>query len=183
MRWATSIDATLAVAGTLNRNMPEGHPFPPKSRWWYSQHGAFTAVYDTPHRSVYVMQQRIRKHPYFSLFDGADTNISTPVRTTGVTPLQSLYAMNNAFVHEQSRKVAQRLARERSDMPGRVRLAYRLLLGREPEDAELETALAYLAEYREKFKTTTTRPVDGRETALASLARVLLASNEFNYID
>ncbi len=52
------------------------------------------------------MTQRIQRHPYLAIFDGADPAASTPVRTTSTTPLQALYLLNDAFVHEQSKQFA-----------------------------------------------------------------------------
>jgi hypothetical protein len=81
-------DAMLAVSGALDRTMGEAHPFPPQSGWGYTQHRPFIEVYETDRRSVYVMTQRIRRHPFFALFDGPDTNASTAVRGASTTPLR-----------------------------------------------------------------------------------------------
>ena len=70
-----------ALTGGGLRAKPGGeHPFPAVQTWGFTQHNQFFALYDTPQRSVYQMQQRLRKHPFFALFDGADTNSSTAVR-------------------------------------------------------------------------------------------------------
>ena len=45
--------------------------------WNFTQHKPFKAVYETDRRSVYLMTQRIQRHPFLALFDGADTNAST----------------------------------------------------------------------------------------------------------
>ena len=64
-------------------------------KWNFTQHNPFKAVYDTNRRSVYLMTQRFQRHPFFALFDGADTNASTDRRMTSTTPLQALYLMND----------------------------------------------------------------------------------------
>ena len=54
------------------RRTPGGaHPFPPQHT---GIHAAQPVLRDlrTRRRSVYLMQQRLRKHPYLALFDGAD---------------------------------------------------------------------------------------------------------------
>ena len=60
-------DGILQVAGSLDRNRPGPHPFPPETSWHFSQHGPFKAIYDSPHRSVYLMTQRIQRHPFLAL--------------------------------------------------------------------------------------------------------------------
>ena len=177
-------DALLLVSGDLDRTTAPGpHPFPPMQKWRFTQHNAFSAVYPTKQRSVYLMTQRIRKHPFLEVFDGADPNISTAQRQPSTTPLQALLLMNDPFVHEQAEKLALRLANSTGDDAGRVALAYRLALGRPATEAEAAAAAAYLARAREQLKATGT-PEDllGR-ASLASVARVLLASNEFAYVD
>ena len=42
---------------------PGPHPFPPIETWHWTQHDAFKAVYPSSHRSVYLMTQRLVKHP------------------------------------------------------------------------------------------------------------------------
>jgi hypothetical protein len=57
-----------------------GHPFPAPTSWGYTQHAPFSAVYDHNKRSVYLMQQRLKKHPFLAMFDGPDANVSTEYR-------------------------------------------------------------------------------------------------------
>ena len=95
---ATSIDAR-----------PGPHPFPPIDTWHWTQHDAFKAVYPSSHRSVYLMTQRLVKHPYLAIFDGPDTNVSTEARPRSTVPLQALYLMNNPFVQEQAAGLARRV--------------------------------------------------------------------------
>ena len=70
-------DAMLAVAGNLDTAGPGRHPFPPIDAWHWTQHNPFKAVYPSNHRSVYLMTQRLQRHPFLALFDGPDTNITT----------------------------------------------------------------------------------------------------------
>ena len=177
-------DAMLAASGDLDRAAGPGpHPFPPMQKWRFTQHNAFEAVYPTRLRSVYLMTQRIRKHPFLEVFDGADPNISTPQRLPSTTPLQALLLMNDSFVHEQSDKLASRLANSTGDDAGRVEFAYRLALGRKPGATEAEAAAHYLVEARAALKQSGTPDAELERGALASLARVLFGSNEFAHTD
>lgn len=67
--------------------------------------------YPTNRRSVYLMQQRLKRHPFLSLFDGTDTNVSTARREMTTVPTQALYLMNNEFVHEQAVGLVKRFVR------------------------------------------------------------------------
>ncbi len=56
-------DSLLAVSGALDRTMAGPHPFPPADTWNFTQHSPFQAVYETNHRSVYLMTQRTAPPP------------------------------------------------------------------------------------------------------------------------
>ncbi len=115
-------DAMLAVAGNLDRARPGPHPFPPIETWHWTQHDAFRAVYPSEHRTVYLMTQRLVKHPYLGLFDSPDANLSTDRRSQLTVPLQALYLLNNPFVRVRGRGIggASRKAVARSGNAGRA---------------------------------------------------------------
>src|SRR5205823_9639478 len=117
-------DSLLSRSGLLDRTPGTAHPFPAASTWKFTQHAPFKAVYDTDRRSVYLMTQRIQRHPYLALFDGADTNASTARRTASTTPLQALYLMNDPFAHRMARGLAAGLQRDRSDDSARVERSF-----------------------------------------------------------
>ena len=167
-------DAMLAVSGGLDRTMGGEHPFAPQKTWGYTQHRPFIEVFETDRRSVYVMIQRIRRHPFFALFDGADTNASTALRGTSTTPLQALYLMNDPFVHAQAKRLAARLIAERADDAGRIERAWQLAFGRSPSATERAAAAEFTAKVRTK---------SSEAEAWESYARVLLRTNEFIYVD
>ncbi|MBI3856768.1 MAG: DUF1553 domain-containing protein, partial [Planctomycetes bacterium] len=166
-------DSLLAVSGALDRRMGGAHPFPASTTWDYTQHKPFIAVYENSLRSVYLMSQRIRRHPYFGTFDGAETNMSTALRITSTTPLQALWLMNDPFVHEQARRFAARVTKDRNDDATRIDRAYALALGRPPSGDEAATAAAYVASVRAELDET---------QAWESFARILFRLNEFVYV-
>jgi hypothetical protein len=176
-------DALLSASGRLVRGSGGPHPFPPMKTWNWTQHSPFTAVYPTRHRSVYVMQQRIRRHPFFAVFDGADTNSSTGARMITTTPLQALFVMNDPFAHEQAEALAQRVA---AAFPGnvvaRISLAHKLLYGREATAAETSEAVVYLAGFRARLPAEQT-PTEREASAWTSYARALMGANEFIFLD
>jgi hypothetical protein len=172
-------DTILAISGDLDRTSGGGHPFPEPKSWDFTQHKPFKAVYESNRRSVYLMTQRIQRHPYLALFDGPDTNASTARRIRSTTPLQALYFMNDPFIHEQAAKFAGRLLAERSDDAGRLERAYLLMFARSPEPMEHERALAYLGQISERIGDQADKPAKAWE----SLIRALWMSNELVYIN
>ncbi len=176
-------DAMLFASGLLAGQRPGPHPFPPMEAWHWTQHDPFKAVYPTRARSVYLMTQRLVKHPFMAIFDGADTNASTDLRPRSTVPLQALYLRNNPFVQEQANALADRLLARPGDRAKKIGDAYELTWGRPPEPAEVERWLNYLAECRSALaRAQTPQPAIERQ-AWSSLAKVMLTSNEFLYID
>ena len=164
-------DAVLYASGGLNFEFPEGHPFPPESTWTFSQHAPFNAVYDSPHRSAFLMVQRQRRHPYLALFDGADPNSSTAQRQSTTVPTQALYFLNDAFFHQQAQRTAERAELSADDAVA-VQQLYELLLQRGPDADERLLAQQFLAGY----------PGSVTERR-AAWVRVLMSSSEFLYVD
>ncbi len=176
-------DAMLAASGRLDRRRPGAHPFPPIGAWGWTQHTPFQDVYPTEQRSVYLMTQRLKRHPFLALFDGPDTNVSSDTRTRSTVPLQALFAMNNRFVHEQAEALARRVLGQSGDDPSRVRFAHELAWGRPPSADEVGAALRYLGQYRNGLARAGVAGEGQEVQAWSSFARVLLAANEFIYVD
>ncbi len=176
-------DAMLHLGGNLDRSRGGAHPFPPAGQWGFTQHNPFSAVYETNRRSVYLMSQRLRRHPFLALFDGADTNASTPKRTTTTVPTQALFLMNDPFVHTQSEGMARRLLASAGTEEARLRLAYRLAYGREPNAGETQRAEEFLLRYRKALQAAGVPASQHEVMTWAAHARSLLASNEFLFVD
>jgi len=174
-------DAMLAVSGQLEASRGGEHPFPPVSKWKWTQHSPFKANYPSRHRSVYLMTQRIQRHPYLSLFDGPDTNMSTDVRTSATVPSQALFLMNNSFVVEQAAALAERMLQATGDDRERVVLAGRLCWSRDMSPAEVDRAVSFVSAARRAAEQGSAAETE--RAAWTSFARVVLASNEFFYVD
>jgi hypothetical protein len=176
-------DSLLALSGRLDRSPAGPHPFPPQEQWHFTQHAPFAAVYPSDHRSVYLMTQRLRRHPFLALFDGADTNATTPLRNLTTVPTQALFLMNDPFVHEQAAGFASRLLAARPDESGRVALAYRMALGRPPSAEESAEAAAFLSRYRRQLQDEHVSAGAVEPQCWGALARTLFARNEFLFVD
>jgi hypothetical protein len=176
-------DSMLSVAGDLDPAMGAAHPFPPEMSFRYTQHVQFFAVYDTHQRSVYLMQQRLKKHPFLEAFDGADPNSSTAGRVPQETSLQALTLLNSAFVDEQADLLAVRAGLAYATAAERIGYAYRLVYGRAPSGQEIRDCEQYLAQARVAFRDSGLAADRQPRAALASLMHVLLASDEFVFVD
>ncbi|MDB5332373.1 MAG: hypothetical protein JWP03_3524 [Phycisphaerales bacterium] len=176
-------DTLLVVSNTLDPKPAGPHPFPPESEWKYTQHKPFYGDYPTNHRSVYLMQQRIRKQAFLAAFDGADTNATTAQRPISTTAIQSLFMMNDPFLHDQADKLAVRVGLAMNDDPSRIDYAFRLCFARPPTAEESQSGQQYLHACAAKLADAHV-PWDQRNRqALASYMRVLLGSNEFVFVD
>ncbi len=176
-------DAALAVSETLDRAPGEAHPFPSLAKWNWTQHNPFRAVYATRKRSVYVMRQRIRRHPYFAMFDGADTNACTAGRATSNAPNQALWFLNGETLHAAAKAFAERMLESAATADERVQAAYRRAYGRAATADEVDRALAHLLRCYEVLGAASEAGAERDLAAWSSLARVLLAANEFVYVD
>ena len=163
--------------------MGTAHPFPPEVEWKYSQHRPFVANYDSNLRSVYLMQQRIRKQPFLNTFDGADTNAPTGVRPISTTAIQALWMMNDALMFEQSDRFAVRIGMAVANERKRIDYAYRLALGRPATTEEVEAGVEYVAAISQKLAEAGTAADGVTRAALASFNRALFASNEFLFVE
>ena len=178
-------DAVLGVCDRLDLTPGAEHPFPPPTRWGYSQHGPFIAVYDHSRRSVYLMTQRLKRHPLLALFDGADPNASTAERLGTIVPTQALFFLNDPLVHGSADNWARRLSAQLADDGKRITAAWRSAVGRAPTQAELADAGEFLSTYRQELAAAG-EPKDAAEVerrALAAYLRTLIGSNEFLYVD
>ena len=168
-------DSLLSLGGNLDRSVGGPHPFPPVETWNFTQHSQFSAVYKTNRRSVYLMTQRNRRHPYLALFDGADTNVSTARRDATTVPTQSLFLMNDPLVHGQSMRFAGRLIMAARNDTARLKRAYESALGRLPAATEQKRSLEFLAAYRKELNAAGGPTTPNEKMAWAAFARTLFA--------
>jgi hypothetical protein len=148
-------------------------------------------------RTVYGRVSRFRLDDYLQTFDFPNPGITAEKRFTTTVPLQSLYFMNSPTVEQEATRLVYRLAERAPDPPEgeakkagapedlswlsrvsdeeKIRRAYRRLYGREVEKDELSSGLEFLAAAPGENHT----PLD----RWTQYARVLLAANEFRFLD
>jgi len=129
-------------------------------------------------RTVYLPLRRSNLPTLLNLFDFGDATTPNGKRIVTTVAPQALFSMNSEFVADRARNLAFSLL-EDTDLtePQALERLFLRTLNRVPTPAERDSAQSYLQRYRGKF-------ADKAETyAWQSLARVLLASNEFIYVD
>ncbi len=151
-------DATLAAAGTLDLKRPTGSPAKELRMVEMRDNGPEAQTINekadaSRHRSVYLPLLRGVVPHALEAFDPVEQTLVTGNRDTTTVPSQALYLLNGPFVRKQSLALAERILKQQSVTEAeRIRTAYRLALGRTPNDREIERAQAFLAEYESSVR-------------------------------
>ena len=141
-------------------------------------------------RSIYVQVRRTTPLTVLETFDAPEMTPNCQQRRTTTVAPQALAMLNDTFVIDAARALAQRLRAEAAgDLRAQVRRGWRLLFGTEPTTADVDRCLLHVAEQAEELRARLPAPAadtaaaDPQLEALASLCQVLLASNRFLYVD
>ena len=136
-------DALLLVSGRLNLAMGGPGVFPelPVELTKLSNKGAVWPVSplqaDRDRRSLYIFIRRNLRYPFFEAFDRPDTNASCPKRAVTTIAPQALALLNDQLSQSAAHSFADRVVREAGpDLNARIDRAYRLALGRLPDQSE-----------------------------------------------
>jgi hypothetical protein len=137
-------------------------------------------------RTIYVQVRRSLPLAMVESFDGPTMSPNCDIRHTSTVATQSLLLLNNRFIHEQARFLAERVQRDGGkDLRGQIVLAYRLAFGAEPVPAEMEPLELFVCRQTELFAAA--KPAKGAPDptlhAMTNMAQALLSSNRFLYID
>jgi hypothetical protein len=161
-------DTMLDVAGKLDLTMGG----PGFRLYEYQQDNVATYVPLDTHgpatyrRAVYHHNARSSRVDVMTDFDCPDPAFAEARRASTVTPLQALTLMNHPFALDMAEALAERLEREASDTPARIRRAFELTFGRDPTDAESSGAVGLIEKH-----------------GLRAFCRVLMNSNEMIHIN
>jgi len=138
-------DITLAASGLLNMEIGGPSVFPPQpsgvtdlSRGnlpWIVSTGK-----DRYRRGMYTFWKRTSPYPSLSVFDAPTADTTTVRRSRSNSPMQALATLNDEAYVEAAKALARRVVREAPpDDASRLRYAFRLCLGREPDGVEKDT--------------------------------------------
>jgi hypothetical protein len=148
-------DAMLAVAGKLDEQLggPPADLSSPKNN----------------RRTLYGEVSRHNLDPLLRLFDFPDPNLTSDRRPVTSVPLQQLFVLNSPFMAAQAKAFADRVTATASDDTARINTAFLLAYGRKPTEREVELGKGFLE--------------DAGDSAWEKYAQVLLAANEFAFVD
>jgi hypothetical protein len=139
----------------------------------------------TRRRTCYLPLRRSNLPSLLNLFDFGDATTPTESRSRTNIASQALYMMNSQFIADRAQQLARSILSEGGDRQ-RVAMAYLYILGRKPNDGEVEEALSYRNALQKRLADSVKNPEDSPVPDLKvwqSLCRVLLSSNEFIYVD
>ena len=168
-------DAILQASGSLNLKMggaPVVSPVEPEELYGIiGMPESAWVVTPNPEehtrRSVYLLQRRTFQHPMFAAFDAPDGVLSCSRRNESTTAPQSLALLNSRFMLEQARVVGSKVAS--------VDEAWWRILVRDPTPEERSPANEFIEKQAARL--------GSKSAAFAELARGLLNTNEFLYVD
>ena len=164
-------DAVLAVSGKLSDEMYGPGVMPHLTEFMVGRGRPNTSgpLDGDGRRSIYLTVRRNFLSPMFLAFDYPTPFTTIGKRGTSNVPAQALTMMNNPLVIEQAANWADRVLAAKEASPSqRIRTMYAQAFAREPDDAELESALEFVAKNDRQSWT--------------DLAHVLFNVKEFIYI-
>jgi len=178
-------DAVLAVSGQLDRRLG-GPPTPLVSR----PDGLIlvdpSRPADASRRSLYLFARRNYPVSLLNAFDFPIMALNCTRRPTTATPLQSLAALNSAFVQDQAASFAVRVRSEtEQDAPpaALVERAFLLAFARRPSQVEVRLSVISLEKQAAEYRSDKASPRDAAEKALTGVCHMLFCANEFLYVE
>ncbi|VTR95169.1 secreted protein containing duf1549 : Uncharacterized protein OS=Pirellula staleyi (strain ATCC 27377 / DSM 6068 / ICPB 4128) GN=Psta_3103 PE=4 SV=1: PSCyt1: PSCyt2: PSD1 [Gemmata massiliana] len=173
-------DGMLAVSGLLDRKVG-GTLLKATPRQYVTGTGNRNYEgYAHTRRSVYLPVVRSAVYDVFQTLDFPDPSVPNGQRTATTIPTQSLFMLNSALADQAAEAFAKAVLAVRSTDAGRVHEAYRRVYGRPPTDREEARVLAYL----QKSEEASGPAAEGSQLRVwRGLCRVLLASNEFVFVE
>jgi hypothetical protein len=150
-------DQALAVGGLLTEKLggPSVMPPQPDGLWqvvysgdkWETSKGG-----DSHRRGLYTFWRRSMPHPAMTTFDAPTREYCVLKRDRSDTPLQALVLLNDPEYIEAAQALARRVLREASPTDrDRAAYAFRLCLGRAPNEAEIKRLLNVVVRERGVF--------------------------------
>jgi hypothetical protein len=166
-------DSMLFVAGRLGFDRPAGIPIAGNGGKGKTARTRALVDETASYRTVYLPVLRDLLPEIYRTFDFPEPTQIIGKREVTTVPAQALFFLNSAFAAETAGDAAQRILADKSlrDEEARIRRAYAVLLGREPERDEIAAAAAFLAEEK-----------GSQSAAWASLVQSLIAGTEFRYV-
>jgi hypothetical protein len=157
-------DQAFSAAGLLDDRIGGASvsPYQPPGIWeelasrsdgknWTAQEYTQSHGRDLYRRTMYTFWKRTAPPPSLMTFDAPDRETCVVRRARTNTPLQALVLWNDPTYVEASRKLAERVLKSSADDSERLRMAFTLLVGRAPNEAESKVLVAALQKQRTHF--------------------------------
>ncbi len=175
-------DALLVVSGQLDDTLG-GSLLKTKNREFLFDHTSKdTTDYHSRRRSLYLPVIRNNLYDLFQLLDYPDAAIPSGDRTTTTIAPQALLMLNSELVVESAGHFAARLQSEAGADDERLRRMYLVAYGRQAGGEEIAASAAFLASVDRTLAATTADADSRRRRAWNVLCHVIVAANEFVYI-
>ena len=142
-------------------------------------------------RSIYIQVRRSKPLTVLDTFDAPVMQPNCEMRAQTTVAPQSLLLMNDTFVLDSSRRLADLVEKEAPKDPAKqLQRLWSLLYGQIPSEADIAKCLAYLGEqtkaltqYHHDIQHPKGVVPNPQQEAMASLCQVLCSSNRFLYIE
>jgi hypothetical protein len=154
-------DLVLESSGLLNKNIggPSVKPYQPAGLWEMATSGrGLLASYKQDHgellyrRGMYTFIKRTVPPPGMMIFDASNRDQCEVRRVRTNTPLQALVMMNDPTVLEASLALADRLLKENISPEEKIKLGFRRIICRHPEQKEADMLIEYWKDQQNRFK-------------------------------
>jgi cytochrome c553 len=194
-------DSSLAIAGALMQTSygapssigrdPQGRVVTGIDKGTITVNKVDPAGADDFRRSIYVQVRRSKPVTVLDTFDAPSMVPNCEVRSQTTVAPQSLLLMNDSFVLENSRRLADRLQREHpNDRRQQLAKAWQLLYSQPATESELSRSLAYLeaqtqalTQYHHGIQHPKGVVPNPPQEAMASLCQILCSANRFLYVE
>ncbi|HVC97985.1 MAG TPA: PSD1 and planctomycete cytochrome C domain-containing protein [Pirellulales bacterium] len=183
-------DTILAAGGQLNRAVG-GPPVPIETRMdgmVVVARNKLASPADACRRSVYLLTRRAYNLSLLAVFDQPPVATNCLARDASAVPPQSLTMLNDEFIAEQARGLADRVETAVTVPPeeietARIEMAFRLALVRKPDSRERDRCREIFARQAQRYRTMGESEPAAMHLALVQLCRTLFNTSEFLYAE
>lgn len=176
-------DAILSASGRLSSRVL-GRPMDVSA----DQNNLFVISGEDARRSVYAQVLRTKPMTLLQTFDSPAMEPNCEFRSFSTVTPQALSMMNSEFVLQAAKHFAQRLQGEAVGVADQVKRAWLIAYAKEPTAQQIQLACDYINRQRVHFQETDRGENDDKKSdpeilALATFCQIMIASNQFLYID
>ncbi len=194
-------DSMLATTGTLVQASygppsgigrdPQGRVITGIDKGTITTHKVDPAGADDFRRSIYVQVRRSKPVTVLDTFDAPTMSPNCEMRSQTTVAPQSLLLMNDTFVLDSSRRLADRVTAEApNDRAKQLQRVWSLLYSKPATDTDITKCLSYLDEqtkaltqYHHDIQHAKGVVPNPPQEAMASLCQILCSSNRFLYVE